>query len=63
MKFLQTPDSQFEGLADWPYPPIYTAVKATSASDGVTLRVHHIEARPQSESSGDAVETVFMYAW
>ncbi|GBL21329.1 haloalkane dehalogenase [Acidimicrobiaceae bacterium] len=22
MKFLQTPDSQFEGLADWPYPPI-----------------------------------------
>ncbi len=32
MKVLQTPDSQFEGLADWPYPPIYTMIDATSAS-------------------------------
>ena len=43
MKVLQTPDSQFEGLADWPYPPIYTMVDASSASDAVTLRVHHID--------------------
>ena len=62
MKVLQTPDSQFEGLADWPYQPIYTMIDATSmsmsASDAVTLRVHHIDARPQDTNSGDVVETV-----
>ena len=66
MKVLQTPDSQFEGLADWPYQPIYTMIDATSmsmsasisASDAVALRVHHIDARPQNETSGDGVETV-----
>ena len=62
MKVLQTPDSQFEGLADWPYPPIYTMIDATSiaisASDAVALRVHHIDARPQNTNSGDVVETV-----
>ena len=53
LKVLQTPDSQFEGLVDWPFEPIYTMVDATSASDAVTLRVHHIDTGPI-----DAAETV-----
>ena len=53
LKVLQTPDSQFEGLVDWPFEPIYTMVDATSATDAVTLRVHHIDTGPI-----DAAETV-----
>jgi len=53
LKVLQTPDSRFEGLVDWPFEPIYTMVDATSASDAVTLRVHHIDTGPI-----DAAETV-----
>lgn len=53
MKILQTPDERFESLPDWPYAPHYTMVDATSASDAVTLRIHHIDT---GQSSSD--ETV-----
>lgn len=42
MQILRTPDSQFEGLADWPYAPHYTTI--TDADTGTPIRIHHVEA-------------------
>lgn len=53
MKILQTPDERFDSLPDWPYQPIYTMINATSATDAVTLRVHHIDTDPGT--SGETV--------
>ena len=43
MKVLRTPDSQFEGLVDWPFEPRYTMIEA---DDGTPLRIHHVEMGP-----------------
>lgn len=44
MKVLRTPDSRFEGLADYPYRPNYSEI---AASDGTALRMHHIDEGPR----------------
>jgi haloalkane dehalogenase len=43
MKILRTPDSQFEGLVDWPFEPHYTTIEA---DDGTPIRIHHVEMGP-----------------
>jgi haloalkane dehalogenase len=43
MKVLRTPDSAFDGLADFPFKPVYTEIKA---HDGTPLRIHHIDEGP-----------------
>ena len=40
MKILRTPDSCFEGLADYPFAPHYTTIKTADGSD---LRIHHLD--------------------
>ena len=47
MKILRTPDSCFEGLADYPFAPHYTTIKTADGSD---LRIHHLD-----EGDTDAV--------
>ena len=46
MKILRTPDSCFEGLADYPFEPHYTTIKT---HDGQDLRIHHIDEGPGME--------------
>ncbi|WP_171126991.1 MULTISPECIES: haloalkane dehalogenase [unclassified Ruegeria] len=43
MKFLRTPDSRFEGLADYDFQPNYTLVDDT---EGRELRIHHVDEGP-----------------
>ena len=45
MEILRTPDSRFEGLAEWPYHPVYTDIPS---GDGSVLRVHHIDEGPKT---------------
>ncbi|MFM8390743.1 MAG: alpha/beta fold hydrolase, partial [Actinomycetota bacterium] len=48
MEILRTPDSCFDGLAEWPYAPVYTDVRA---GDGSTLRIHHVDEGPKSAAN------------
>ena len=43
MKILRTPDERFDGLADYPFAPNYTAI---TTSDGDKLRIHHLDEGP-----------------
>ncbi len=43
MQVLRTPDSRFEGLADWPFAPHYLTVKD---ADGTSLRLHYVDEGP-----------------
>ncbi|CAD0183867.1 Haloalkane dehalogenase [Ruegeria sp. THAF57] len=43
MKFLRTPDSRFECLADYDFQPNYTLVDDT---EGGELRIHHVDEGP-----------------
>jgi haloalkane dehalogenase len=43
MDVLRTPDDCFAGLADFPYPPNYTAIVD---ADGTPLRIHAVDAGP-----------------
>ncbi len=43
MKILRTPDARFENLADYPFAPRYTTIKA---HDGQDLRIHHVDEGP-----------------
>ncbi|WP_439105625.1 haloalkane dehalogenase [Congregibacter sp.] len=43
MKILRTPDSCFEGLADYPFTPNYTEIET---ADGSPLRIHHLDEGP-----------------
>ena len=43
MHILRTPDSQFEGLPDWPFAPHYTTI---TADDGTPIRIAHAEQGP-----------------
>lgn len=43
MKILRTPDSQFEGLADYPFEPHYTTI---TTEEGDALRIHHLDEGP-----------------
>ncbi|MBM3731062.1 MAG: alpha/beta fold hydrolase [Actinobacteria bacterium] len=45
MEVLRTPDSCFEGLAEWPYAPVYTQVPS---GEGSTLRIHHVDQGPKT---------------
>ena len=44
MEVLRTPDSQFQGIKDYPFNPIYTYI---CTEDGTELRVHHIDEGPK----------------
>lgn len=44
MDVLRTPDTCFEGLADWPYEPRYLEV---SDADGTRLRIHYVDEGPR----------------
>lgn len=44
MDVLRTPDTCFEGLADWPYEPRYVEV---SDADGTRLRIHYVDEGPR----------------
>lgn len=46
MDVLRTPDARFEGLADWPYVPLYTEV---TDADGTALRIHHVDEGPKDQ--------------
>jgi len=54
MDFVRTPDHRFDNLADWPYAPVYTEVRATQ-DDPTSLRIAHIDVGPR-----DAKETVLL---
>ena len=43
MQLLRTPDSQFEGLPEWPFEPHYTTI---AADDGTPIRIAHAEMGP-----------------
>ena len=43
MRILRTPDERFEGLADYPFGPHYTAIQTHDGSD---LRIHHLDEGP-----------------
>ena len=43
MDILRTPDSQFEGLPEWPFEPHYTTI---TADDGTPIRIAHAEQGP-----------------
>ncbi len=43
MKFLRTPDSRFEALADYGFEPHYSLVDDT---EGGELRIHHVDEGP-----------------
>ncbi len=44
MKVLRTPDKYFADLADYPFAPRYTTIKAHDGSD---LRIHHLDEGPK----------------
>jgi haloalkane dehalogenase len=43
MQVLRTPDSRFEGLPDWPFPPHYAQV---TDADGTQLRIAYVDEGP-----------------
>lgn len=43
MQVLRTPDSRFEGLADYPFPPNYAEI---TDADGTILRLHYLDEGP-----------------
>ena len=47
MQVLRTPDERFEGLADYPFAPNYTAIRT---QDGTELRIHHLDEGPKDGS-------------
>jgi haloalkane dehalogenase len=53
MDVLRTPESRFEGLADYPWQPNYVEVDA--GDDSPTLRMHYVDDGP-----ADGTETVVM---
>jgi len=56
MEVLRTPDSQFVGLAEWPFSPHYSEVARGDGSG--TLRLHYIDESRADESRENAAETV-----
>ncbi len=44
MQVLRTPDAQFEGLADWPFAPLYHNL---TDADGTALRLHFVDEGPR----------------
>src|SRR5690554_1198600 len=54
MDVLRTPDSRFEALPGYPWPPNYVEVSAGDGS-ATTLRMHYVDDGP-----ADAAETVLM---
>lgn len=44
MKVLRTPDTCFEGLADYPFEPNYTTI---DTEQGAPLRIHHLDEGPR----------------
>ena len=44
MRVLRTPDSRFDGLADWPFEPRYVEI---DGPDGERLRVHYVDEGPR----------------
>ncbi len=47
MRVLRTPDERFAALPDFPYAPHYTEIETTQ---GVSLRIAHIDEGPRSAS-------------
>lgn len=45
MQTVRTPDSRFDPITDFPYPPNYVDI---SDGDGTTLRMHYVDAGPKS---------------
>ncbi len=45
MQVLRTPDSAFDGIADFPFAPRYAEI--TDAQDGTALRVHYLDEGPR----------------
>jgi haloalkane dehalogenase len=54
MDVLRTPESRFDGLVDFPWPPNYVEVEAGDGSS-TSLRMHYVDDGP-----ADATETVLM---
>ena len=44
MKILRTPDERFANIADYPFAPNYTTIRA---EDGTDIRIHHLDEGPQ----------------
>ena len=44
MNVLRTPDSRFEGLADWPFAPHYADIRGP---EGVALRMAYVDEGPR----------------
>ena len=44
MKVLRTPDSQFENLLDYDFPPTYTTIQDV---DGTHIRIHSVDVGPK----------------
>ena len=44
MKVLRTPDSQFENLMDYDFPPTYTTIQD---DDGTHIRIHSVDVGPK----------------
>ena len=44
MKVLRTPDSQFENLLDYDFPPSYTTIQDV---DGTHIRIHSVDVGPK----------------
>lgn len=44
MKVLRTPDSQFENLMDYDFPPTYTTIQDV---DGTHIRIHSVDVGPK----------------
>ena len=44
MKVLRTPDSQFENLLDYDFPPTYTTIQDV---DGTHIRIHSVDIGPK----------------
>jgi haloalkane dehalogenase len=44
MQVLRTPESRFDGLADWPFAPHYAEI---ADADGARLRLHYVDEGPR----------------
>lgn len=56
MTVLQTPDSRFDNLPDYPFAPNYVAV----GSDDEPLRMHYVDEGPAGDPARDARNVVLM---
>ena len=51
MESLRTPDERFANLPGWPYAPRYVSIPD---GEGGTLRMHHVDVRPEAGAPGGA---------